>query len=267
MSEKKQIRRKALATSIGIGAGVFAALFATALAIGSGMSGAKPKEPTTTEAPVAKDWAGIAGAAMASAGFAFGTPVFADGVLTINGDAPDAATRLRAFDSGIKEVLADKAHIGQVLAFENAITINGEKVAGVPDAASTLGDAPQAQACQTAYNTLLKGRVINFGSGSAVLADDSKPLLDALSAVAIRCGTYKVELGGHTDARGDATANQALSERRAQSVADYLVAKSVPASQLGVNGYGETQPVDASGSADADAMNRRIEFKVEAGAQ
>jgi outer membrane protein OmpA-like peptidoglycan-associated protein len=267
MSEKKQRRRKALANGVGIGAGVFAALFATALAIGSGMGGTQPKAPEAVDAPVGKDWAGIAGAAMASAGFAFGAPVFTDGVLTINGDAPDATTRLRAFDTGIKEVLADKAHIGQVLAFENAITINGEKVAGVPDAASALGDAPEAQACQTAYNTLLKGRVINFGSGSAVLADDSKPLLDALSAVAIRCGTYKLELGGHTDAKGDATANQALSERRAQSVADYLVAKSVPASQLGVNGYGETQPVDASGSTAADAKNRRIEFKVEADAQ
>ncbi len=261
MSEKKQRRRKALASGVAIGVAVFAALFATAIAIGSGMGG-KPAAPVEGEVPAVKDWAAIAGAAMASAGFAFGAPVFTDGVLTINGDAPDADTRLRAFDTGIKAVLNDKAHIGQVLAFDNAITINGEKVVGVPDAASTLGEAPAAQACQTAYNTLLNGRVINFGSGSAVLADDSKPLLDALSAVAIRCGTYKVELGGHTDATGDATANQALSERRAQSVADYLVSKSVPASQLGVNGFGETQPVDASGSPDADAKNRRIEFKV-----
>lgn len=261
MSEKKQRRRKALASGVAIGVAVFAALFATAIAVGSGM-GKKPVVSRTTEAPEVKDWAGMAGAAMASAGFAFGAPVFADGVLTVNGDAPDAQTRMRAFDTGVKAVLNDKEHIGQILAFDNAITINGEKVAGVPDAASALGSAPQAQACQTAYNTLLKGRVINFGSASAVLADDSKPLLDALSAVAIRCGTYKVELGGHTDAMGDATANQALSERRAQSVADYLVSSAVPASQLGVNGYGETQPVDASGSADADAKNRRIEFKV-----
>lgn len=261
MSEKKQRRRNALASGVAIGVAVFAALFATAIAIGSGVGG-KPKAAITTEAPVAKDWAAMAGAAMASAGFAYSAPVFAVGVLTINGDAPNAQTRIRAFDTGIKAVLSDKGHVGQVLAFDNAITINGEKVAGVPDAASALGSAPAAQACQTAYNTLLSGRVINFGSGSAVLAEQSKPLLDALAAVAIRCGTYKVELGGHTDATGDATANQALSERRAQSVADYLVSKAVPASQLGVNGYGETQPVDASASADADAKNRRIEFKV-----
>jgi outer membrane protein OmpA-like peptidoglycan-associated protein len=262
MSEKKQRRRKALAAGVGIGAAIFAALFATSLAIGSGGGKASVPVTTQTDAPVAKDWAAIASAAMASAGFAYISPGFTDGVLTINGDAPDTDTRLRAFDAGAKAVLSDKAHIGQVLAFENAITVAGAMIAGVPDAASALGDAPAAQACQTAYNTLLKGRVINFGSGSAVLADDSKPLLNALADVAKRCGTYKVELGGHTDARGDATANQALSERRAQSVADYLVAKSVPATQLGVNGYGETNPLDASGSSDADAKNRRIEFKV-----
>jgi outer membrane protein OmpA-like peptidoglycan-associated protein len=260
MSEKKQRRRKALASGVGVAVAIFGALFATTLAIGAG--GGKPAVSNEVEAPVEKDWAGIAGAAMASAGFSFGVPSIAEGVLTINGDAPDATTRMRAFDSGIKAVLADRDHIGQVLAFDNAITIAGEKVAGVPNAALALGSAPGAEACQTAYDTLLKGRVINFGSGSAVLASDSKPLLDALAAVAVRCRTYKVELGGHTDANGDETANQALSERRAQSVADYLVSKAVPAAQLGVNGYGESQPVDATGTSDADAKNRRIEFKV-----
>jgi outer membrane protein OmpA-like peptidoglycan-associated protein len=263
MSEKKQRRRKALASGVGVAVAIFAGLFATGLAIGSG--GGKAPVAATAEPVAAKDWAAIAGAAMASAGFSFGVPAFEAGVLTINGDAPDAQTRLRAFDSGVKAILADKDHLGQVLAFDNAITVAGEKIVGVPDAASALGSAPAAQACQTAYDTLLKGRVINFGSGSAVLASDSKPLLDALAAVAVRCGTYKVELGGHTDAQGDETANQALSERRAQSVADYLVSKSVPAAQLGVAGYGEAQQLDNSGSPEADAKNRRIEFKVVAG--
>jgi outer membrane protein OmpA-like peptidoglycan-associated protein len=263
MSEKKQRRRKALASGVGVAVAIFAGLFATGLAIGSG--GGKTPVTASNEPAAAKDWAAIAGAAMASAGFSFGVPTFDAGVLTINCDAPDAQTRLRAFDSGVKAVLADKDHLGQVLAFDNAITVAGEKIVGVPDAASALGTAPAAQACQTAYDTLLKGRVINFGSGSAVLADDSKPLLNALAAVAVRCDTYKVDLGGHTDAQGDETANQALSERRAQSVADYLVSKSVPAAQLGVEGYGEAQPLDTSGTSEADAKNRRIEFKVVAG--
>jgi OmpA-OmpF porin, OOP family len=260
MSEKKQRRRKALASGVGVAVAIFAGLFATGLAIGAG--GGKAPVVGKAEPVAAKDWAAIAGAAMASAGFSFGVPSFESGVLTINGDAPDAATRLRAFDSGVKAVLTDKEHVGQVLAFENAITVAGEKIEGVPDAASALGDAPSAEACQTAFDTLLKGRVINFGSGSAVISNESKPLLDALAAVILRCGTYQVALGGHTDTNGNATANQALSERRAQSVADYLVAKSVSAELLGVNGYGETKPLDTAATPQADAKNRRIEFTV-----
>jgi OmpA-OmpF porin, OOP family len=260
MSEKKKRRRKALVAGMASALAIIVALSATTVVILAG--GNKPAGSARVEAPVAKDWAAIAGAAMASAGFGFGVPSFDAGVLTINGDAPDAATRLRAFESGIKAVLADKDHVGTVLAFDNAISVAGQKVIGVPDAASALGSAPGAKSCQTAYDTLLKGRVINFGSASAVLAADSRPLLDALAAVAVRCNTYRVELGGHTDTKGDETANQALSERRAQSVADYLVSKSVPATQLGVIGYGESQPIDTSSSADADANNRRIEFKV-----
>jgi outer membrane protein OmpA-like peptidoglycan-associated protein len=265
MSLTPQIRRKAIATNIAIGGSICVGLLVAALTIFSG-----PKEQATApsaviEAPTPKDWPMIASQALKSAGYAFALPALEDGILSISGDAPDAISRTRAFDIGVKAILSDKAHIGYVLAFDNAMTIAGETITSVPDAASALGSAPQAQACQTAYNTLLKGRVIHFGSASAVLADDSKPLLDALAAVAIRCETYRVELGGHTDPMGDPTANQALSERRAQSVADYLVSKSVPAAQLGVIGYGETKPIDKTGSAEADAKNRRIEFKVAEG--
>jgi outer membrane protein OmpA-like peptidoglycan-associated protein len=260
MSEKKKRRRKAFASSIAIAVALVIGLSVAAFTIVLGNS--KKATPVAVEPPEAKDWAVVAGAAMATAGFGFAVPNFQDGVLKIGGDAPDAQTRLRAFEVGQRTVLADPTYLGTVLAFDNQITIAGETVTSVPDAASALGETPQAEACQTAYDTLLKGRVINFGSGSAVLAEESKPLLDALAAVTIRCESYRVELGGHTDTQGDETANQALSERRAQSVADYLVSKAVPAPQLGVSGFGEARPLDRSGTEEADAQNRRIEFKV-----
>jgi outer membrane protein OmpA-like peptidoglycan-associated protein len=263
MSEDKKRRRRAVATGTGVGIAVVAALFATGIVIGTGMGG-KPASNAGVEAP-AKDWAAIATAALSAGGFGFGAASIDAGVLRVTGDAPDGQTRVRAFDAAKGAVLKDKAHVGQVLAFENAITVLGAASADVPDAASALGDTPAAEACQTAYNTLLNGRVINFQVASARIDEGSRPLLNALSDVAGRCGGYKVTLVGHTDAQGDTTANQALSERRAQSVADYLVSRGVPATQLGVSGLGESAPVDASGTAEADAKNRRIEFKVEAG--
>jgi outer membrane protein OmpA-like peptidoglycan-associated protein len=268
MSEAKKRRKKAVAAGI-VGLASLMGVAATGLVVGVGIGGAggagtAGPEQTVGEAAGAADWAAVATAAIGAGGYVFGTAGFDKGVLTVSGDAPDAERRERAFEVGRDAVLDNPAHVGQVLAFVNAITVNGEMVDSAPDAASVLGATPQAEACQTAYNTLLDGRTINFDSGSAVIAASSNGLLDALAAVAGRCGGYRVEIGGHTDARGDDGANQALSERRAQSVADYLVGKGVMASQLTVVGYGETAPKDAAGTEQADAANRRIEFKVEA---
>lgn len=263
MTEKKRQRRKAFQTGIAIGTVFLTVAAVTIMALTScGKAPPLLAEVTEPGVPVEKDWAVIASGALASAGLDFALPIFTDGLLKIEGDAPDTNTRNRAFEIATGAVLDDPAHVGKVIAFENAIKVAGQSVLSVPDAARALGNAPAAQACQTAYDTLLNGRVINFESARAVLAEESKPLLDALAAVTIRCATYKIELRGHTDAQGDETANQALSERRAQSVADYLVSKSVPASQLGVMGLGETMPIDRSGSSEADARNRRIEFAV-----
>ncbi len=262
MSEKSQRRQKSLASGTGVAIAIFAALAATALGLTPPLKTAAPDKPTQPEVTKETDWREVARLALAKDKLSFADVTFKAGVLTVTGDADKAEDRAQAFDVVKQAVLSDSSHVGVVLALENAITLSGQAMADAPDAASTMGAAPDAKACQTAYDTLLDGRVINFGSGSAVLAEESKPLLNALADVAKRCETYRVELGGHTDARGDATANQALSERRAQSVADYLVSKSVPASLLGVSGYGETQPKDARGSAEADAKNRRIEFKI-----
>lgn len=262
MSEKSHRRRKSLASGIGVALAIFAGLAATGLSLTGPLKPLTPDKPAEAAAPKKTNWRDLGRLALEKEKLIFAEVKFKSGVLSLVGDASTPDDRTRALEVVKQAVLSDPSHVGVVLAVENAITLQGQTLPDAPDAASMMGKAPDAKACQTAYDTLLDGRVINFGSGSAVLAEDSKPLLDALAAVAKRCETYRVELGGHTDARGDATANQALSERRAQSVADYLVSKSVPASLLGVYGYGETQPKDARGNAEADAKNRRIEFKI-----
>jgi outer membrane protein OmpA-like peptidoglycan-associated protein len=63
---------------------------------------------------------------------------------------------------------------------------------------------------------------------------------------------------GHTDSRGRDAYNQALSERRAASVKDYLVAGGFPAGQIGTVGMGETQPVADNDTDEGRAKNRRV---------
>jgi outer membrane protein OmpA-like peptidoglycan-associated protein len=261
MSETGKRRRKAVAAGV-VGLCALMGVAATGLVIGVGIGGSG--DGPVASGPGSTDLAAKATAAMAGAGYGFATAALEGGVMRITGDAPNGEVRERGFTVGRDAVLADPSHSGTVRGFANAISVSGQPVDAIVDAASTLGTDPDADSCQTAYDTTLEGEVVNFESGSAVVSATSFALLDGLAAVAQRCVSYRVEIGGHTDARGDDGANQALSERRAQAVADYLVGKGVSASQLGVVGYGESEPLDASGTAEADAMNRRIAFKVEA---
>jgi outer membrane protein OmpA-like peptidoglycan-associated protein len=64
---------------------------------------------------------------------------------------------------------------------------------------------------------------------------------------------------GHTDIKGSESYNQQLSERRAQAVRDALVNRGVDSRRLRVIGYGESQPISSD-----DAMNRRVELRIEA---
>ncbi|MEX0283480.1 MAG: OmpA family protein [Paracoccaceae bacterium] len=128
-------------------------------------------------------------------------------------------------------------------------------------ALETSGDFDR-EACVGRFEILSRTGNIYFGSGSARLDPKSMPLLDNLFDVVDRCPDLTIEIGGHTDSDGSAEANQALSQRRAQAVADYLAAKGVGGARMVVVGYGESQPFVENSSRANKARNRRIEFAV-----
>jgi OmpA-OmpF porin, OOP family len=116
--------------------------------------------------------------------------------------------------------------------------------------------------CQQLFADLLAKARIRFEPGKADLSPDSLGLLDRLTETALRCPTANIEIAGHTDTDGDATQNQALSEKRAQAVSDYLVRGGLPANRFTAVGYGATQPMAANDTDDGKAQNRRIDFVV-----
>jgi OOP family OmpA-OmpF porin len=72
----------------------------------------------------------------------------------------------------------------------------------------------------------------------------------------------KVEIGGHTDPSGNEKANQAISEKRAQSAMKYLQDKfNIPENRLTVKGYGATRPIADNSTQEGRSKNRRVEFK------
>jgi OOP family OmpA-OmpF porin len=71
-----------------------------------------------------------------------------------------------------------------------------------------------------------------------------------------------VEVAGHTDSVGSEEYNQGLSERRANTVRDYLASKGINASRLTARGYGEGRPVASNDTSEGRQENRRVELVV-----
>jgi OOP family OmpA-OmpF porin len=102
-----------------------------------------------------------------------------------------------------------------------------------------------------------------FDFGKAVLRPDGKKSIDNALGNLRGVDIENVIATGHTDSVGSDKFNQALSERRAAAVKEYLVSKGIPASKITTIGKGESQPVATNKTAEGRAKNRRvdIEFK------
>ncbi|HEX6944188.1 MAG TPA: PKD domain-containing protein [Gemmatimonadaceae bacterium] len=102
---------------------------------------------------------------------------------------------------------------------------------------------------------------VHFQTNKATLLPESSQILDRVAESLIAHPDVKVEVGGHTDSDGSESYNLKLSQKRANTVRDYLVKKGVPASQLTARGYGEVQPVADNVTPEGKATNRRVELK------
>lgn len=119
-----------------------------------------------------------------------------------------------------------------------------------------------ASVCQRLFTEVLSKGTIQFDTGSATINADSAGLLDRLAEIALRCPTASIEVNGHTDGDGDDAANQALSEKRAQAVVDFMVKAGLPADRFKATGFGSSQPVADNSTDEGKAKNRRIDFLV-----
>lgn len=94
-------------------------------------------------------------------------------------------------------------------------------------------------------------------------ADLSPAFFDVLNSVAKVMDKYEktvVEVAGHTDSTGSDSYNQALSERRASAVAQYLASQGVDRQRLITVGVGESRPVADNSTAEGRQANRRVEI-------
>jgi len=101
---------------------------------------------------------------------------------------------------------------------------------------------------------------IDYTPGSFEIDPTSKERLKRLSRLLHFVSNMRLEINGYTDNIGMAQANQALSEKRANRVRDYLVAQGIEAERMTVYGRGETNFVASNETAEGRARNRRVEI-------
>ncbi|XKE45551.1 OmpA family protein [Halomonas organivorans] len=101
---------------------------------------------------------------------------------------------------------------------------------------------------------------VTFGFDSSELTMTARNALNDVSSVLLQYPETRVNIAGHTDSTGDAAYNQRLSERRAQSVGNYLAQSGVSSNRLYMSGYGENQPVASNETEAGRAQNRRVEI-------
>lgn len=130
-----------------------------------------------------------------------------------------------------------------------------------PGLAALAGLPAQADATQVV--DALNQTTLKFRPGTTALTGDCGDTVQAIATAlsAAPAGT-RIELGAHTDSRGDAAADLQLSQQRADTLAQTLQAHGAPASMLVAVGYGQQHPVADNRSDEGRARNRRISYRL-----
>jgi OOP family OmpA-OmpF porin len=132
-----------------------------------------------------------------------------------------------------------------------------------PVAAAMEAPAPAPVVPQTVTKDISLGSSALFDVNKASLKPEGMAELDDFAAsLGAMSSIESIEIVGHTDSTGADSYNQMLSEKRANSVRDYLESKGVDPSLMSASGRGETQPVADNTTREGRAQNRRVEISV-----
>lgn len=103
---------------------------------------------------------------------------------------------------------------------------------------------------------------ILFATNSSTLNTASRASLDKFATSLQNNPDTDVKIYGHTDSTGSDAINNPLSQRRAESVYNYLVSKGISGNRMASQGFGSTQPVADNSTVSGRAQNRRVEVYI-----
>jgi outer membrane protein OmpA-like peptidoglycan-associated protein len=161
----------------------------------------------------------------------------------------------RAREAATNDATKTKAE----LATEKAARAEAEKRAAA--ALASLQEIAKVKEESRGVVITLSGSVL-FATGKSDILPIAKEKLDQVAKALVDQGFKAIVVQGYTDSRGNATDNQTLSLKRAQSVRDYLTTQNIPAEKITAEGLGASKPVAPNDTADGRAENRRVEIVV-----
>lgn len=153
-----------------------------------------------------------------------------------------------------------------IMAFNGCPDTDGDGVSDAEDRCPQVKGTIANKGCaEIAREDIVRINVIAskiyFETNSDKLKLISNSQLDDLAQILKRYDGVSLTIEGHTDSDGDDAYNQNLSQKRTDSVRNYLISKGVSAERLTAIGYGETRPVAPNTNAAGKAKNRRVELK------
>ncbi|CAN5352573.1 hypothetical protein BH10ACI3_BH10ACI3_19060 [soil metagenome] len=203
------------------------------------------------------------------------------------GDSSGAvsATKIRFDKDNLETAKAIDTRVGPAEERLTAAEQNAQKVSGQIDELMAISNAAKggAKAAQDTADAAVAGvnatnkrisdlddyvtqstATVNFKVGSAVLSPEAKTSLDQVAAASMTLKGYIIEVTGFASAEGSARSNKSLSERRAQTVKDYLiVTHNIPLRRMSTSyGYGAAQAVADNSTREGREQNRRVEVKL-----
>jgi len=123
------------------------------------------------------------------------------------------------------------------------------------------GTGVQVQRQGDNLNLIMPGN-ITFASGSSNINSGFYSVLDSVSIVLKEFNDSSINITGFTDSTGRDQLNQELSEKRANSVASYLVRTGVNHGRIQARGFGKRYPIASNDTAAGRVQNRRVEISI-----
>jgi len=178
----------------------------------------------------------------------------------------DTNTQLTSKNSMLKTESASMASAGRAkqMEMESKLTKTREELKEEDrkfNFIQSLFDEKEALVFRKKNEILVRAQGFDFPSGKSEIQSDNFALLQKIIKAIDEYPAARIVVAGHTDSVGDDKLNLALSQSRAEKVADFLVkVGQINADRVTFNGHGETRPVASNETKDGRAENRRVDI-------